>query len=57
MRLHRLRASSGFCGAVALGAAALRLQRALNSADNYEAALADFMQTCHATQRALAARA
>ncbi|HSE13642.1 MAG TPA: response regulator [Rudaea sp.] len=57
-RLHRLRASSGFCGAAALGDAALRLQQAMNGdADSVPIALAEFMQICRATQRALAARA
>jgi CheY-like chemotaxis protein len=56
-RLHRLRASSGFCGAAALGAAALRLQQALRGdPGGLSAAIAEFTQTCHATQRALAAQ-
>lgn len=56
-RLHRLRASSGFCGAAALGAAALRLQQALSGdAGRLPGAVAEFMQTCRETQRALAAR-
>jgi CheY-like chemotaxis protein len=52
-RLHRLRASSGFCGATALAAAALRLQCALGG-DAARAAMADFAQTCSATRSALA---
>ncbi|HET7065845.1 MAG TPA: response regulator [Rudaea sp.] len=54
-RLHRLRASSGFCGAAALGAAALRLQRALGR-DLASDAMADFARTCSATLQALAAQ-
>jgi CheY-like chemotaxis protein len=54
-RLHRLRASSGFCGAAALAAAALGLQQALggNSARD---AMNDFRHTCSATRQALAAQ-
>jgi CheY-like chemotaxis protein len=54
-RLHRLRASSGFCGAAALAAAALRLQQALGR-DLASAAMTDFARTCSATRQALAAQ-
>jgi CheY-like chemotaxis protein len=54
-RLHRLRASSGFCGAAALAATALRLQQALGC-DLASAAMADFERTCSATRQALAER-
>jgi HPt (histidine-containing phosphotransfer) domain-containing protein len=54
-RLHRLRASSGFCGAAALAAAALRLQQTLGR-DLASDAMADFVRICSATRRALAAR-
>ena len=54
-RLHRLRASSGFCGAAALSAAALRLQQALGS-DLASDAMTHFARTCSATRQALAAR-
>ena len=54
-RLHRLRASSGFCGATALANAALRLQQALDRDAEHDA-LADFLRTCGATRRALAAQ-
>ena len=54
-RLHRLRASSGFCGAAALGAAALHLQQALHGdPGRLSVAIAEFTQTCRETQRALA---
>jgi len=55
-RLHRLRASSGFCGAAALAAAALRLQQALGRDLASSAAMEDFERTCSATRQALAAR-
>ena len=54
-RLHRLRASSGFCGAAALAAAALRLQQALGS-ELASDAMADFVRACRATRQALAAQ-
>jgi len=54
-RLHRLRASSGFCGATALAAAALRLQQALGG-DLARDAMADFVRICSATRQALAAQ-
>ena len=54
-RLHRLRASSGFCGAAALAAAALRLQQSLGS-EFASDAMADFVRACHATRQALAAQ-
>jgi CheY-like chemotaxis protein len=54
-RLHRLRASSGFCGALALAGAALRLQRALaGDVTGLPDAIAAFLQTCRATRHALA---
>jgi HPt (histidine-containing phosphotransfer) domain-containing protein len=52
-RLHRLRASSGFCGAAALAAAALRLQGAL-ARDSAHDAMAEFARICNATRTALA---
>lgn len=52
-RLHRLRASSGFCGAAALASAALHLQRALGG-DSARDAMAEFARTCSATRSALA---
>jgi len=54
-RLHRLRASSGFCGASALAAAALRLQRALAGGSTRDA-MTDFLHACSATRQALAAQ-
>lgn len=54
-RLHRLRASSGFCGAAALAGAAQRLQQALGR-DLASDAIADFARTCSATRQALAAQ-
>jgi CheY-like chemotaxis protein len=54
-RLHRLRASSGFCGAAALAAAALRLQQALGR-DLAGDAKTDFVSICSATRQALAAQ-
>jgi CheY-like chemotaxis protein/HPt (histidine-containing phosphotransfer) domain-containing protein len=54
-RLHRLRASSGFCGAPALGAAALRLQHALGR-DLARDAMSDFVRICSATRQGLAAQ-
>ena len=54
-RLHRLRASSGFCGAAALAAAALRLQKALAGGSTRDA-MTDFLRTCSATRQALAAQ-
>jgi HPt (histidine-containing phosphotransfer) domain-containing protein len=53
-RLHRLRASSGFCGAAALAAAALRLQKTLETGLTRDA-MTDFLRTCSATRQALAA--
>lgn len=54
-RLHRLRASCGFCGAAALAEAAGRLDRSLR--DNLASAppiFGDFLDLCRATQAALA---
>ncbi len=53
-RLHRLRASCGFCGATVLAAAAQRLERALR-ADTTAAqgALAEFTHACCDTATAL----
>jgi HPt (histidine-containing phosphotransfer) domain-containing protein len=57
-RLHRLRASCGFCGAIALGASSQRLQQALaQDAAHAAAALAQFLRTCAATREALTAPA
>jgi CheY-like chemotaxis protein len=53
-RLHRLRASCGFCGARALGEAALRLEHALRShAGDTRALLDDFLTLCRRTRAAL----
>ena len=53
-RLHRLRASCGFCGARALGDAALRLEQALRShAGDTRAPLDDFLMLCRRTRAAL----
>lgn len=53
-RLHRLRASCGFCGARALGDAALRLEQALRShADDTRGLLDDFLTLCRRTRAAL----
>lgn len=53
-RLHRLRASCGFCGARALGEAALRLEQALRShAGDTRALLEDFLTLCRRTRAAL----
>jgi len=54
-RLHRLRASSGFCGAPALSAAALRLQQSLGRELAGEAMI-DFVRICGATRQALRAQ-
>ena len=54
-RLHRLRASSGFCGAAVLAAAALRLQQALGGA-MADDAMTHFVRACSATRLALSAR-
>jgi CheY-like chemotaxis protein len=57
-RLHRLRASCGFCGAVALGASSRRLQQALAQDPSHaDAAFAQFLRSCAATREALAASA
>lgn len=53
-RLHRLRASCGFCGAAALAEAATRLDRGLrDDPENVQAMLSDFLNTCRHTQDAL----
>ena len=54
-RLHRLRAACGFCGAPALAAAALRLERAIGSFPTGNAELTDFLSACRATIAALTA--
>jgi CheY-like chemotaxis protein/HPt (histidine-containing phosphotransfer) domain-containing protein len=54
-RLHRLRASSGFCGAAALAAAAQRLEQALGC-DLTSDAMANFARACSTTRHALAAQ-
>jgi len=53
-RMHRLRASCGFCGAPALGACAARLQDALRSGADTDRAFTEFLALCRATSRALA---
>jgi len=53
-RLHRLRASCGFCGARALGDAALRLEQGLRAhAGDTRALLDDFLTLCRRTRAAL----
>jgi len=53
-RLHRLRASCGFCGAVALGAAAKRLEDALRSnSPDVRAAREEFLRLCALTRERL----
>lgn len=53
-RLHRLRASCGFCGATALGDAALRLETALRgSAPDTEALRREFLRLCETTRASL----
>jgi len=55
-RLHRLRASCGFCGANLLAGAAVLLERALRSGDaSVPALMQQFQQACRATRQALAA--
>jgi CheY-like chemotaxis protein len=55
--LHRLRASCGFCGAMALAEAAARLDQCLRDrADGAPGVLADFLDHCQATQVALRAQ-
>ena len=56
-RLHRLRAACGFCGANALGAAALSLHDALRQDDpaRIDAAVAALTETLGATRAALSA--
>jgi len=55
-RLHRLRASCGFCGASLLGNATAMLERALRSGDASPPKLVqEFQQACRATRQALAA--
>ncbi|MDR3386437.1 MAG: response regulator [Rudaea sp.] len=57
-RLHRLRASCGFCGATALAETAIRLDVCLrDDAGNMRPALEDFLHSCRATQAALADQA
>jgi CheY-like chemotaxis protein len=53
-RLHRLRASCGFCGATALGDAAQRLEQALREHDaDTPAQLEQFLDLCRRTRDAL----
>jgi CheY-like chemotaxis protein len=53
-RLHRLRASCGFCGAAALGAAAWRLEHALrHGSSDIESAREALVDVCSATKRML----
>lgn len=54
-RLHRLRASCGFCGAPALAASARRLDRTSGDPLSADDARVDFLRTCRATLAALAA--
>ncbi len=57
-RLHRLRASCGFCGATALAESAAQLDRGLrNDPANVQSLLGDFIHLCRATLAALAAQA
>jgi two-component system OmpR family response regulator len=54
-RLHRLRASCGFCGATRLGEAAQRLEAALRGeAANAPVLLCEFMDLCKLTRERLA---
>ena len=49
-RLHRLRASCGFCGATAMAAAAMRLDCALrDDPGNAQIVLRDFLHLCNMT--------
>ena len=49
-RLHRLRASCGFCGAAAMAEAAMRLDRGLrDDPGNAQTILRDFLHLCHTT--------
>jgi CheY-like chemotaxis protein/HPt (histidine-containing phosphotransfer) domain-containing protein len=52
-RLHRLRASCGFCGAPALAEAARQLELALRGGANAQKPLEDFLALCRATRDAL----
>ena len=53
-RLHRLRASCGFCGAPALGAAAAQLEQVLRAdATNAQSTLVEFIHSCRNTLAAL----
>jgi CheY-like chemotaxis protein len=53
-RLHRLRASCGFCGAIAVGAAAWRLERALrDDSSDIERARDALVDACRATKQML----
>lgn len=53
-RLHRLRASCGFCGAIALAEAARQLEQALrNDGANAQKLLEEFLTLCRATRAAL----
>ena len=53
-RLHRLRASCGFCGAPALAEAARQLEQALrNDNSNAQKLLDEFLELCRSTRAAL----
>ena len=53
-RLHRLRASCGFCGAPALAAAAAQLEQVLRvDATNAQSTLVEFIRSCRDTVAAL----
>ena len=54
-RLHRLRASCGFCGAAQLGATVARFEQELRAGTNSEDAVTAFLRTCRATSVALGA--
>jgi len=54
-RLHRLRASCGFCGAMALADVVSRLQEALRNGEDTRALVAEFKDLVSATRLAIAA--
>jgi HPt (histidine-containing phosphotransfer) domain-containing protein len=56
-RLHRLRASCGFCGAPTLGACAARLQELLSSGADADTVFEEFLTLIQATMHALSAQA
>lgn len=53
-RLHRLTASAGFCGAMALATAVGNLQRTIDEATDFDAPLTDLLSIVRATRTALA---